>query len=231
MYRETWHNRAFSVVMTIVGVGIAGLSAAESNGAETVPTFTKDVAPILYQACVTCHRPGEVAPMSLISYRETRPWGRSIKNKVVSGEMPPWHADPAVGRFSNERRLTETERDIIARWVDGGAPEGDADQLPPVPVFADGWQIGTPDVVLEMPTAFDVPAEGEVDYQYFSTPTQFTEDKWVQAIEVRPGASSVVHHILAFVQDPSGARPSSAYRQIPIGAAAASADAPNGIFR
>ena len=226
MYRGTWHNHTFGgivigiVTVMISSIGVAGLSAAGANGAETVPTFTKDVAPILYEACVMCHRPGEVAPMSLISYRETRPWGRSIKNKVLSGEMPPWHADPTVGRFSNERRLTEAERDIIARWVDGGAPEGDADQLPPAPVFADGWQIGTPDVVIEMPTAFDVPAEGEVDYQYFSTPTQFTEDKWVQAIEVRPGARSVVHHILAFVQDPSGARPSSAYRQIPIGAAA-----------
>jgi hypothetical protein len=231
MYRGTWHNHTFGgivigiVTVMISSIGVAGLSAAGANGAETVPTFTKDVAPILYEACVTCHRPGEVAPMSLISYRETRPWGRSIKNKVLSGEMPPWHADPTVGRFSNERRLTEAERDIIARWVDGGAPEGDADQLPPAPVFADGWQIGTPDVVIEMPTAFDVPAEGEVDYQYFSTPTQFTEDKWVQAIEVRPGARSVVHHILAFVQDPSGARPSSAYRQIPIGAAAEAAAA------
>ena len=213
------------VTLVVAGFAVGGVSAAGSEEAAAVPTFTQDVAPILYDACVSCHRPGEVAPMSLISYQETRPWGRSIKNKVQSGEMPPWHADPAVGTFSNERRLTETERDTIVRWVDGGAPEGDRDRLPPAPQFADGWQIGTPDLVVEMPTPFEVAAEGEIDYQWFRAPTGLTEDRWVKAIEVRPGARAVVHHILAFVQDPAGEQRPQAYRQIPVGAAAEAAAA------
>ena len=139
----------------------AGGAAAAGAEADT-PTFTEDVAPILYENCVTCHRAGEVAPMSLITYQETRPWVRSIKNKVMSGEMPPWHAAPSVGRFLNERRLTDAEREIIGEWVDAGAPEGDRAKLPSAPTFAAGWQIGTPDVIIEMPKTFDVPADGTI---------------------------------------------------------------------
>ena len=193
---------------------IPGTTYAE--GPVEVPTFAEDVAPILYENCVTCHRSGEIAPMSLLSYEETRPWSRSIKNQVIVGAMPPWHADPEVGRFANERRLTQIEKDTIVQWVDGGAPEGDPAKLPPVPVFAVGWQLGEPDVVIGMPESFEVPAEGEIAYQYFSTPTNLTEDAWVRAIEVRAGNRSVVHHVLAYVKDPSGARPKSAFRDIPV---------------
>ena len=179
------------------------LAGGEAVAAEAdTPTFTEDVAPILYANCVTCHRAGEVAPMSLVTYQETRPWGRSIKNKVVSGEMPPWHADPSVGRFQNERRLTDAERDTIAAWVDGGAPEGDRAKLPAAPTFATGWQIGTPDVIIQMPESFDVPADGEIRYQHFVAPTNFTEDKWVEAVELRAGTPAAVHHILAYARAP-----------------------------
>ena len=194
----------------------AGGAAAASAEADT-PTFTEDVAPILYENCVTCHRTGEVAPMSLITYQETRPWGRSIKNKVLAGEMPPWHADPSVGRFLNERSLTAAERDTIVGWVDAGAPEGDRAKLPPPPTCVDGWQIGTPDVIIEMPTVFEVPAEGEIRYQHFVAPTNFTEDKWVQVVEVRAGTPAAVHHILAYARVPGAARRSPSFNLIAVG--------------
>jgi len=200
----------FSLISILfVAVGFVGI--AESS--ET-PTFTEDVAPILYENCVTCHRAGEIAPMSLITYAETRPWSRSIKNQVVTGEMPPWHADKAVGKFSNDRRLTEVEKNILIQWSDGGAPEGDPTALPPAPSFTEGWQIGIPDIVLEIPEVFNVPAEGEIAYQNFSTPTNFEEDTWVKSIEVRAGTPSVVHHILAHMRNPDVSQPEQVYKTI-----------------
>ena len=193
--------------------GIGGAAGAEAD----TPTFTEDVAPILYENCVSCHRAGEVAPMSLITYQETRPWGRSIKNKVLAGEMPPWHADPSVGRFLNERRLTDAERDTIVQWVDGGAPEGDRAKLPVAPTFADGWQIGTPDVIIEMPEAFDVQAEGTIRYQNFVAPTNFTEDKWVKAVELRAGVPAAVHHILAYARAPGAEQQPPSFNLVPVG--------------
>ena len=197
----------------LLTAGLGGAVAGEAE-AET-PTFAADVAPILYENCVTCHRVGEMAPMSLVTYAETRPWSRSIKNKVLSGEMPPWHADPSVGEFRNERRLTDAERDTIVQWVDGGAPSGDLATLPAPPTFVAGWQVGTPDAVFEMAEAFDVPAEGEVEYQNFVVPTNFTEDKWVRAIEVRAGVPAVVHHILVFARSPGAAQPQP-FRFVPL---------------
>ena len=180
-------------------------------------TFTEDVAAILYENCVTCHRAGEVAPMSLITYQETRPWVRSIKNKVMSGEMPPWHADASVGRFLNERRLTDAERETIVGWVDAGAPEGDRAKLPPAPIFTDGWQIGTPDVIVEMPEVFEVSADGEIRYQHLVAPTNFTEDKWVQAVEIRARTPAAVHHILAYARAPGVERQPPSFNLIPVG--------------
>ena len=210
MTRLTWLMAGvWALVLT------AGLGGAAGAQAET-PTFTEDVAPILYKNCVTCHRAGEMAPMSLITYEETRPWGRSIKNRVLAGDMPPWHADPSVGRFLNERRLTDVERDTLVQWVDAGAPRGDLDKLPPPPAFIDGWQIGTPDVVLAMAEPFEVPAEGDVRYQNFRIPTNFTEDKWVRAIELRAGVPAVVHHILAFARAPGATRDPPAFRFVPV---------------
>jgi hypothetical protein len=176
----------------------AGAAAAQT------PTFTKDVAPVLDKNCVSCHRAGDIAPMSLMSYEEARPWAKSIKAQIVSGKMPPWHATEPRGTFSNDRRLTDREKETLVAWVDHGAPKGDPKDQPPVPVFAEGWEIGKPDVVLGMEKPFPVPASGTVHYQYFRIPTNFTEDKWIQAIEVRPGVRSVVHHILVFCREPDG---------------------------
>jgi hypothetical protein len=165
-------------------------------------TFNKDVAPILFKNCVECHRPGEAAPMSLLSYKDARPWARSIREKVVSREMPPWHADPRVGQFSNDASLTRGQIDTITAWVDGGAKEGDPRDLPPAPKFVEGWSIGQPDAILKMPEEFTLEANGPDEYHHFLIDTGFTEDKYVQLAEARPGNRRIVHHINALIIPP-----------------------------
>lgn len=167
-----------------------------------VVTFTKDVAPIIQKNCQTCHRPGEVAPMSFLTYKEVRPWARSIREVVASRQMPPWFADPQHGEFSNDVRLSQKEIDTITAWVEGGAKEGDAKDLPPNPKFHEGWQIGKPDVVLPMTVDFNIPAEGTIPYKYFAVPTNFSEDKYVQLAEIRQGDRTHVHHIIVSVRYP-----------------------------
>src|SRR5579864_6295905 len=177
-----------------------GLAAAGCLAAANAPTFSKDVAPILYERCLTCHRPGEAAPMSFQNYREVRPWARAIKEQVATHAMPPWDADPSIDKFSNDRRLTPQQVDTIVKWVDSGAPEGNAADLPKMPEFSKGWQIGTPDLVFDTGTNFKIPAQGVVPYQYFRVDPGFKEDTWVQAAEVRPQQRSQVHHIIVFVR-------------------------------
>jgi hypothetical protein len=180
--------------------GDAGPQASRAQD-QSAPTFTKDVAPIIYAKCASCHRPGEVAPMSLLTYRDVRPWAAAIREKVVTRAMPPWHADPQYGRFRNNLSLTQSEIDTLAAWANGGAREGDPAALPPVPNFPTGWQIGTPDAVFEMQAEYEVPARGDIEYQYFEVPTNFTEDKWMQAGEVRAGDRAHVHHIIVYVRE------------------------------
>ena len=171
---------------------------------QNAPTFSKDVAPIFYNKCISCHRPGEVAPMSLITFQDARPWARAIRDKVASREMPPWFADPSHGAFRNDRSLTPAQIDTIVKWVDGGARQGDAAQMPAVPALAAGWQIGKPDVVFEMPAEYHIAADGTIDYQYFEVPTNFKEDRWIRAGEVRAGNPEHVHHIIVSVIEPPG---------------------------
>jgi hypothetical protein len=161
-------------------------------------TYHEDVEPILQKNCQTCHRPGEAAPFSMLSYAETRPFAAAMKRAVTTGVMPPWHADPTVGHFGNDRRLKPADIETISRWADAGAPQGDPAKAPPPRTFTDGWNIGTPDMVFEMPTAFDVPARGTIDYQWIVIPTGLKQDAWLSGVEVRPGDRSVVHHVLAF---------------------------------
>ena len=208
--RPSGARRAVVVVAFSLLAGAAALSAAQrAPGTDRdAPTFARDVAPILYAKCASCHRPGEVAPMSLLTYDAVRPWARSIRAKVLAGEMPPWHADPAHGAFRNDRRLAPAEIDTLVAWADAGAPEGRAADLPPAPDFPDGWQIGVPDLVVEMPVEYDVPPAGTIEYQYFEVPTNFAEDRWMQAGEVRAGDREHVHHIIVYVIEPEGiARP------------------------
>lgn len=184
-----------------VAVALTSAVAASNRKAGNV-TFTKDVAPILYNRCVECHRPGEIAPMSLLTYADARPWAKSIREKVVERKMPPWLADPKHGEFENERRLSDKEISTIVAWVDGGAAKGDDKDLPPAPKFTDGWVVGKPDFVIAMEEEFSVPAEGVVPYKYFTVPSGFKEDRWIQAAEIRPGNRTVVHHIIVNVLDP-----------------------------
>lgn len=197
----------------LVLASLVGLTAAEQAPAPSAkpvstpppgPTFSKDVAPILYKNCTSCHRAGEIGPMPLVTYREARPWAKAIANSVSARAMPPWFADPQYGKFHNERRLRDTDIATIAAWAGRGAPEGNPADLPPAPTFADGWRI-QPDVIFEMPADFNVPAEGTVNYKYFDVPTRFTEDKWIQAIEVRPGDRAHVHHVIVYYQEPAAA--------------------------
>jgi hypothetical protein len=178
--------------------------AATAAYAQTpgTPTFAKDVAPILYKNCTNCHRPGEIGPMALQTYAEARPYARAIATKVADGSMPPWHADPASGHFLNDRRLSDHDKETIAKWVTGGALEGDPKDLPPQPAYTDGWMMGKPDVVLTMQEDYPIPASGTLEYKNFQVPTNFTEDKWVQAIEVRPGNRAVVHHVIITMRSP-----------------------------
>jgi mono/diheme cytochrome c family protein len=184
---------------------ILGSPAAASAA---TPTFSRDVAPILYSSCVTCHRPGEVAPMSLTSYDEVRPWAKSIRKKVAGREMPPWGADPRYGKFKDDRSLTDAQIATVTAWVDAGAPRGSDADLPPAPKFARSWSHGEPDVVIEMPVDFAIPAEGEVPVIDFFTRAPFDRDVYVKALEVRPGTEGVIHHAGLYVIDklPEGAR-------------------------
>jgi hypothetical protein len=171
------------------------------------PTFTKDVAPIFYKNCTNCHRPGEIAPMSLLTYKDARPWAKSIAIQVAKGAMPPWHADPSHGQFLNDRRISDAEKAILVAWGNGGAPEGNAKDLPAAPVYANEWMIGTPDAVFSMTEDYPVPAEGTIAYQYFTIPTNTTEDKYIQAMEVRAGDPKVLHHVIVYAATPPPAPP------------------------
>ncbi len=185
------HRLVFVLVAVASCVVFLGAGQENPSSPKQV-TYDRDVAPILYKNCVVCHRPNDVAPMSLMTYKDTRPWARSIREAVVQRRMPPWHADPKVGAFLNDPRLTDSEIATIDAWVRIGTPEGEAKDLPPPPVFAQGWHI-KPDLVLPIPE-FAVPGSSQDDYEYIYVPTNFTEDKWVQAAEVLPGDRRVVHH-------------------------------------
>jgi hypothetical protein len=188
-----------TVLAAVCGSGLAVVAQRETSRPTTgVPTFARDVAPILFKNCTGCHRPGEIAPMSLLTYADARPHAKAIRDEVADGHMPPWHADAPRGTFLNERGISDEDRQVLYRWANNGAPEGDPTDLPAAPVYPDGWSIGTPDVVFEMGEEYSVPAEGVIEYEYFYIPTNFTEPKWIQAIELRPGNREVVHHALAF---------------------------------
>ena len=208
----------------IAGAGIAliAILAARqqplaARGAD--PTFAEDVAPILYKNCTACHHTGGLAPFSLVDYDSARAKTDEIYDAVSVGDMPPWHATGPHGVFRNDRRLADADRQTILRWVASGAKPGNLSKLPPRPDYPTSWSIGTPDFVVGMQEDFTVPASGTVEYQYFQIPTNLTEDKWVQAIEIMPGAREVVHHVLVYARVPvpaggpiaqQGARPAGA---------------------
>ena len=186
--------------MITLRISLVGcLVALAASGASV--TFNKEVLPILQRNCQACHRPGEVAPMSLLTYTDARPWAKAIKAAVVTQKMPPWFADAKVGHFANERKLSAEEIATLASWADNGAPEGDAKDKPAALSFPDGWNL-KPDMIVEMPNEFHVPATGAIEYQYMLVKASFPEDVWVSAAEMRPGNAKVVHHGEVWVLPP-----------------------------
>src|SRR5258708_3698896 len=182
---------------------VTGTMAASNLPASTAVTFNRDIGPIIYRNCSPCHRPGEAAPFALLSYQDAAKKGKTIAKVTESHVMPPWKAEPASYPYRDERRLTADEIALIQTWVKAGMPEGSAAEKPEPPKFASGWRLGEPDLVVEMPAAYHVPADGPDIYRNIAIPLGLTEDKWVTAIDIRLTARAVVHHVLYF-GDPGG---------------------------
>jgi peroxiredoxin len=173
--------------------------------ADAKVTYSRDIAAVLNKRCVECHRAGEIGPFALTSFDEVVGWAETIAEVVRDGRMPPWHAEANHGRFSNDCRLSDAEKQLIEDWVAAGAPEGDPHDLPEPPKFADGWRLPRVDQEVFMSeTAYNVPAEGTVSYKYFSVDPGFTEDKWIQGAQCKAGNRAVVHHIILFARSPRG---------------------------
>jgi mono/diheme cytochrome c family protein len=207
--------RTLTTATAVAALSIAAgaLAAPDAQPAAARVTFSKDVAPILHRSCVACHRPGEVAPMSLMTYEAARPWAKAIRAAVSSRTMPPWYADPAHGVFANDPRLSEPDIATLLAWVDGGAPEGNRRDLPASPVAADGWTLGRPDTVVAMTAPAEVPASGtRIIADYPIQPLVFTEDTYVRAIEVLPSNRAVTHHAIVNVKDASGTQRIGGYQ-------------------
>ncbi|MDX2032792.1 MAG: cytochrome c [Blastocatellia bacterium] len=177
-----------------------------SGAATATPTFNKEIAPIIFNNCASCHRPGEVAPFSLLGYADVKRRAKQIADITARKIMPPWKADHSDYPLKDERRLTPAEIALINQWVAAGAIEGNPKDLPPLPKFTEGWQLGKPDLVVKMSEAFAVPADGPDIYRNFALPLNLPEDRWVRAIEFRPGTRSIVHHSLFFYDATGNAR-------------------------
>src|SRR5687767_4279627 len=175
---ETWAEYTMTTMravrfliafLTIRGAVLAAPAAA---------TFNKDVLPILQKNCQVCHRPGEIGPMSFLTYEATRPWAKAIKEAVLTRKMPPWFADPEVGHFANERKLNQADIKTLVDWADQGAPEGTSRSKPASKQWTDGWNM-KPDVIYEMPKAYTIPSTGVPDYIYILLPARFPKDAWI----------------------------------------------------
>ena len=182
-----------------VSIAAAMLAFARLAGAADAPTFNRDIAPILYRNCVTCHRPDNIAPFSLLTYDEAASRARAIASATERRYMPPWKPEPGYGDFEGTRRLTDAEIDTIQSWAAAGAPEGDRFSRPVPPSFSERWQLGTPDLVVKMPEPFTIPIHSHDVYQCFVLPLDLPEDKVVSAIEFRPGNRKAVHHSIFFM--------------------------------
>ncbi|MCC2670975.1 MAG: resA 3, partial [Armatimonadetes bacterium] len=179
------------------------IARPEKKATTAKVTYHRDVAPILQERCQSCHRPGQVAPFSLLSYKEAKSWGSEIKAFTGNRQMPPWLAEPGHGEFQDVRRLSDGEVATLASWVDGGMPEGNPKQAAPARQWSDEWMLGKPDLVLTAPEEYEVAASGPDDFRVFVLPTGLTEGKQVVAVDFKPGNARVVHHVVSFV-DTSG---------------------------
>jgi mono/diheme cytochrome c family protein/peroxiredoxin len=185
------------------------LNSITAPAADELPakvTFAEHIAPIVFEQCAGCHRPGQVAPFSLLSYADTRKHAKTMLTAIQDRYMPPWQPEPGHGEFRNERRLTDAQIGLFEKWVKTEMAEGDVQKIPPLPKFPEGWRLGKPDLVVKMDRPFDVPADGQDIYQNFVIPLGVDEDKWVTAVEFRASAPEVVHHVLYFLDDSGRAR-------------------------
>ena len=192
---SSWCGQLASVISLLL---LAMTLAGQRTMADSPVTFNVQIAPIIYQNCSSCHRPGEAAPFSLLSYQEVARKGKTIAKATAERVMPPWKAEPASYAYRDERRLTDAQIALIQSWVAQGMPEGKDSECPAPPTFASDWQLGKPDLVIEMPTAFHVPADGPDIYRNIPVQLGLKEDKWLTAIDMKPSARAVVHHVLYF---------------------------------
>jgi mono/diheme cytochrome c family protein len=201
------------LIATFVVVSVLVATSAPPSPEKATPTFYRDILPLLQDHCQSCHRPEEVAPISLVTYEQTRPWAPAIAESVSSGMMPPWFADPRFGHFSNDPSLTAQQTATLLAWVAAGAPAGNPYDAPAPPQWAEGWNIAKPDMVLPMPKPVTIPADSDVEYTYEIVPTDFSEDKWIQMAEVHPSSPQYVHHAVVYIRPPD----SRWLRHAPVG--------------
>jgi hypothetical protein len=204
--------KILTLAVLLVPIGVISRDSP-AGSTDAAPTFYRDVLPILQRHCQVCHRAGEIGPMPLITYEDTKPWAKSIAQRTRTRNMPPWFADPGFGKFSNDVSLSSAEIETLTRWAEARTPEGDPHDAPPAPHWTEGWNISPPDKVISMPKPVAIPATGDVEYTYEIVPTGFTEDKWVQMAEVRPASRDHVHHAVVYIRPPN----SNWLRGAPIG--------------
>lgn len=186
-------------------------SADRSNNAGAAVTFSKQVAPLFQKRCEECHRSGGAAPMAFTTYEQTRPWAKSIKEKVASRQMPPFHASGPLGRYRDDPRLTDAEIETIKAWVDAGAPKGDPKDLPAPRTWSTGWQLGEPDVLLTVRKPYPLKVSDKDQYAFFVYDYALPEDTWIRSIVTRPGAPRAVHHANTHIVPPSLKVPEEGY--------------------
>jgi mono/diheme cytochrome c family protein len=182
------------------------LESASTDAAHRNVTYSRDVAPILFTNCVGCHRPGQSAPFSLLSYEDAARHARQIAEVTRTRQMPPWKAVPGFAHFKDERRLSDCEIATLAAWADAGKPQGDPADLPPIPSFSNDWRLGKPDLILKVPQAFELPAQGNDRHQHFVLNVRQTENRLVSAVEFRPGNPRIVHHACFYLDNTGAAR-------------------------
>lgn len=210
---NSWKGGVILALLSVSAVRFSGGGTEITPDKAPVPTFYKDVLPILQQHCQACHRPGEIAPFPLVTYDQTHRWAGLIRDAVQQKKMPPWFADPRFGHFSNDPSLTPQEIETLSSWASAHTPAGDVHDAPAPPHWTVGWNIPQPDLVIEMPRPVALPAHGDVEYTYEIVPTGFKEDQWVQKSEVRPSAREHVHHAVVYIRAPE----SPWLRQAPVG--------------
>ena len=188
-------------ILAAAALCVSAIAGDTDSQAAAVPTFNRDVAPILYNNCSNCHRPGEVAPFSLLTYSDAAKRARQLAEVTKARFMPPWKAEPGYGHFLNERRLTDQQIAVIQEWASNGAPEGDASEKPVPPKFSNGWEAGEPDQVVSMAQPYSLPAEGSDIFRCFVIPLDAKEEEYVTQVEFRPGNRRVVHHAILFLDE------------------------------